>query len=112
MNAAATRRERREAEQHEHVARITVRLRALSGSASTTTEAAAVRDRYARAIFGFGPGVGGDAFIDFLLSEEAGDENIEDIDGRFIALERVQIDAAQHGAGAVRGAALRRDCGS
>lgn len=105
--SAATRRERREALQHEHVARLTVRLRALSGSGATIERVRAVRDRYARAVFGFPPGIGGDAFADFLVSDEAGAEDAEDIDGRFIALERAQIDAATHGSVAVRQAMLR-----
>lgn len=103
----AVRREHREALQHEHVARLTVRLRSLSGSGASIEQARIVRDRYARAIFGYPAGIGGEAFADYLLSDEAGEEDAEDIDGRFVALERAQIDAASLGIATVRQAMTR-----
>lgn len=64
-------------------------------------------DRYGRALHDCRAGVGGDAFIEFVLSIEAADQD-EDLDGRFMLLANVGIDAATHAAGAVREAMLRK----
>lgn len=96
------RRERRKALYNAGFAAIVMRLRALSSIGASVEVARHIRDCYAHVVLGFGPGVGGDAFIDFLLSDDAGDEDEGDLDGRFMALKRSQIDAATHGAGAVR----------
>ncbi len=101
------RRKRREAQVHEGVVKLFLRLRSLSGSGSPIEQARALRDRYARALCGGRPGIGGDVFAEFLLSAEAADDAEEGIDERFMALESAQIDAATHGAGAVRQAMLR-----
>lgn len=82
---AAVRRAQREAKITARLATLTRRLRALSGSGASLAQARAWRDRYARAI-GVSPGVGGDVLAEWLLSEEAGELSIEDIDARFVAL--------------------------
>ncbi|MEP6874048.1 MAG: hypothetical protein ABI887_06750 [Burkholderiales bacterium] len=95
-------RERRITAVDEYIARLTLAIRSLSGSRTPVEQARKLRDRYARALFRYGPGVGGDAFVQFLLSGEAFAESDTDIDDRFMRLAEWEIDAATHAASAIR----------
>jgi hypothetical protein len=97
--SAAQRRDRRETLVDEHVAAITLRLRALATEGGTIEQARIVRDRYAR-VLGLPVGVGGDTFAEFMTTAEAAELDIEEIDERFIAL--AALDPDTHAAGAIR----------
>lgn len=101
------RRARRETLRDWLVGSVAVQLRALSGSGATLAAAGVIRDRYVRDLFRRGPGLGGDAILVHLLSDEAGDEEEHELIDRLFLLRHEEVDAAAHGASTVRQAMQR-----
>ena len=90
-----------DAQLHEGIANLLSRPQALSGRGASHAEARTLIGGYSRALHDCRAGVGGNAFTEFVLSPEAGDDS-EDLDMRFMLLAKVEIDAAIHAVGAVR----------
>ena len=77
------------------------RIRGLYAISATIDEARAMRDLYAARIFGLPAGVGGEAFVSWLMSEEAGVCTEEQIDDRFFSLGRCDLSPEQLAAAAL-----------